>query len=132
MEQIEQTLLQVGETLGVPNLDPQRIFVTGGTGVVGYRTTKKLLQQGHPLVRFGCHYSSQKHAPKSNAKLVKEMSDLGGEFVGFSWSEEATYAKALEDVQTVFCTGKAQELVAMNAVIVLTLFIVLFFSSTLR
>ena len=108
LSDVGTTLLHVGEKLGIPHFDPGKIFVTGGTGVVGYRTTKKLLQAGHDKVRFGCHYSSQKEGPKSNAKLVEELSGLGGEFVDFRWSQDSTYAAALEGVQTVFTTGRVK------------------------
>jgi nucleoside-diphosphate-sugar epimerase len=110
MEKLNDSLTKL-ETVGtsLKNLlhigDPGKIFVTGGTGVVGYRTTKKLLQAGHDKVRFGCHYSSQKGGPKSNEGLVKELSDLGGEYVDFRWSQDSTYAAALDGVQTVFTTG---------------------------
>ena len=107
---VGSTLIHVGEKLGIPALDPGRIFVTGGTSVVGYRATKKILQAGHNKVRFGCHYSSRQSGLKleSNGQLVSELNFLGGEFVDFRWSDEATYTSALKGVQTVFCTGKVE------------------------
>jgi NAD(P)H dehydrogenase (quinone) len=95
----------VGEKLGIPNLDPDSglIFVTGGTGVVGYRVSKKLLLAGHPMVRFGCHYHGEKS--EANEKLIAELNKLGGEVADFQWSNEATFEKALAGVKTVFCTA---------------------------
>lgn len=107
MEKIGSKLLQVGDLLRIPILDSpaRRIFVTGGTGVVGYRAVKKLLLAGHPLMRFGCHYSSQKDGPKSNVELVHELNEMGGEYADFRWSDESTYGTALRGVHTVFCTA---------------------------
>ena len=44
-------LCQIGEALGIPNLDPESglIFVTGGgTDVVGHRVVTRLLRAGYP------------------------------------------------------------------------------------
>jgi NAD(P)H dehydrogenase (quinone) len=89
-------LLQVGEALGIRNLDPESglIFVTGGTGVVGYRVATRLLRAGYPTVRVGAH----------NIETAEEMSKLGAQVADFAWDREETYEKALKGVKSVLCT----------------------------
>jgi uncharacterized protein YbjT (DUF2867 family) len=90
-------LCQIGEALGITNLDPESglIFVTGGSGVVGHRVATRLLRAGYPSVRLAAH------DPKD---LADEMNQLGGEIAEFDWENEATYEKALVGVKTVLCT----------------------------
>jgi NAD(P)H dehydrogenase (quinone) len=89
-------LAQVGEMLGIHNLDPDagRIFVTGGTGIIGHRVALKLLHAGYPQVRLGT----------SKLELLEEMGLKGAEIADFSWDREDTYANALKDVKSVLCT----------------------------
>jgi NAD(P)H dehydrogenase (quinone) len=91
-----RTLIQVGEALGIHNLDPEsgKIFVTGGTGVVGHRVAARLLNAGYPSVRLGT----------KNPESLADMNKLGAEIADFSWDREETYEKALKDVRSVLCT----------------------------
>jgi uncharacterized protein YbjT (DUF2867 family) len=78
------------------NVDPDAglIFVTGGTGVIGYRVATRLLHAGYPKVRVGAlHFD---HAEGLNKE--------GAEIADFSWTRPDTYATALEGVQSVLCT----------------------------
>jgi NAD(P)H dehydrogenase (quinone) len=88
-------LFQIGEALGIHNLDPEsgKIFVTGGTGVIGYRVAARLLNAGYPSVRVGTQY------PDSLA----DMNKLGAEIAIFSWDREETYERALDGVKSVLC-----------------------------
>ncbi|GKY92502.1 hypothetical protein MPSEU_000220600 [Mayamaea pseudoterrestris] len=89
-------LAHVGEMLGIHNLDPEsgRIFVTGGTGIIGHRVALKLLNAGYPQVRLGT----------SKLELLEDMGLKGAEIAVFSWDREDTYANALKDVKSVLCT----------------------------
>lgn len=89
-------LLQVGEALGLRNLDPDPglIFVTGGTGIVGHRVAKKLLDAGYPMVRLGAHHPD----------ALEDLNKLGAEVADFGWDREYTYDKALHGVKSVLCT----------------------------
>lgn len=91
-----KTLVQVGEALGIRNLDPDSglIFVTGGTGVMGHRVAQRLLNAGFPSVRLGTHHTG----------ALTEMEKLGAEVVDFAWDREETYANALKGVKSVLCT----------------------------
>jgi NAD(P)H dehydrogenase (quinone) len=90
-------LAEVGEKLGIPNLDPTSgtIFITGGTGVVGYRVATRLLRAGYPTVRLGVHHPD----------IAEELGKEGAEIADFQWNNDATYDKALEGVKSVFCTA---------------------------
>lgn len=91
-----RTLIQVAEALGIHNLDPEpgKIFVTGGTGVIGHRVATRLLHAGYPSVRLG----------RQNLESVADMNKLGAEIADFSWGREDMYEKALEGVTSVLCT----------------------------
>jgi NAD(P)H dehydrogenase (quinone) len=91
-----RTLTEIGEVLGIRNLDPESglIFITGGTGVVGHRVALKLLNAGYPQVRLGV----------MNTDTVEDKNKLGAEIADFSWNREDTYAKALKDVKSVLVT----------------------------
>lgn len=91
-----RTLIQVGEALGIHNLDPEagKIFVTGGTGVVGHRVAARLLNAGYPSVRLGTQ----------NPDSLADMNKLGAEIADFNWDHPETYEKALKGVTSVLCT----------------------------
>jgi len=96
IEKTKRTLIEVGEALGIRNLDadPGVIFVTGGSGVIGHRIASRLLDAGYEKVRVG----SQK------AENVQDLHRLGADVVDFCWEREETYAKALVGVKSVLCT----------------------------
>jgi uncharacterized protein YbjT (DUF2867 family) len=89
--------MQVGEKLGIPNLDPTSglIFVTGGVGPVGHRVALRLIDAGYPTVRIGVHH------PEAGEALNK----LGVEVADFDWNNENTFATALAGVKSVMCTA---------------------------
>jgi uncharacterized protein YbjT (DUF2867 family) len=109
MEQvIRQTsikLAQVGEALGIRNLDPDAglIFVTG-EGVIGHRVALKLLKAGFPEVRLAAHKEEN----------IEELKEMGAETVDFAWEREETYEKSLKGVKTVLCTVPYTELWHMH------------------
>jgi NAD(P)H dehydrogenase (quinone) len=92
------SLAGVGEALGLKNLDPTSgpIFITGGTGVLGYRVATRLLRAAYPTVRIGAH---------DNAIIVEQLNREGAQLADFNWDNEATYAHALKGVKSVFCTA---------------------------
>lgn len=89
-------LAQVGEALGIRNLDPESglIFVTGGTGVIGSRVATKLLRAGYPNVRLGVQHLED----------GEWFNKHGAEIADFSWDREETYENALKGVKSVLCT----------------------------
>jgi NAD(P)H dehydrogenase (quinone) len=91
-----RTLAQVGEALGLRNLDPEsgKIFITDGSGVIGYRVASKLCKAGYPSVRLG-GFSPE----------LLPSSDLdGAEIADFNWSDTSTYEKALKGIKSVLIT----------------------------
>jgi uncharacterized protein YbjT (DUF2867 family) len=91
------SLAQVGERLGIPNLDPTGglILITGGTGPVGHRIALRLIDAGYPTVRVGVHH------PEAGEDLSKRGVDV----TTFNWNDENTYAPALAGVKSVMCTA---------------------------
>lgn len=94
-------LRQAGEALGIRNLDPEsgKIFVTGGSGVIGHRVALRLLRAGYPEVRLGSH----------RPDALEEMNQMGAEIADFAWDKEETYEKALKGVKSVLCTVTYQK-----------------------
>lgn len=94
-------LRQVGEALGFSNLDPEsgKIFVTGGSGVIGHRVALRLLRAGYPDVRIG--------ALRPDA--LEDLNKMGAEIADFAWDKEETYDKALKGVKSVLCTVAYQK-----------------------
>jgi NAD(P)H dehydrogenase (quinone) len=90
------TLETIGEALDMHNLDREsgKIFVTGGSGVVGRRVAMKLLDTGCTNVRLGT----------GKTDSLYEMHQKGAEIVDFSWNREETYANALKGIKSVFIT----------------------------
>jgi uncharacterized protein YbjT (DUF2867 family) len=88
-----RTLVQVGEALGIHNLDPEsgKIFITDGSGAVGHRVATRLLNVGYPNIRLGA----------TSRDSLSLMNKLGAEIADFDWSDETTYDKALKGVKSV-------------------------------
>jgi uncharacterized protein YbjT (DUF2867 family) len=88
-----RTLVQVGEALGIRNLDPEsgKIFITDGSGAVGHRVATRLLNAGYPNIRLGT----------TSRDSLSLMNKLGAEIADFDWSDETTYDKALKGVKSV-------------------------------
>lgn len=88
-------LAQIGESLGIRNLDPDagKIFVTGGGGVVGHRVALRFLKDGYADIRLGYHRPDG----------LDEMKRLGADVVDFAWDREDTYESALKGIKSVLC-----------------------------
>jgi NAD(P)H dehydrogenase (quinone) len=97
VSEIGFTLAKVGEALGLSNLDPTSgtIFITGGTGVLGYRVASRLLRAGYTTVRLGL----------PSLTMADELGLEGAQIADFDWDNDATYEKALQGVKSVFCTA---------------------------
>lgn len=92
-----RTFAQIGEALGIHNLDPEsgKIFITDGTGVIGHRVALKLLNAGYPSVRLGTSMP-----PES----LSSMNEMGAEIADFNWVNPDTYMKALQNIKSVLIT----------------------------
>lgn len=90
-------LAEVGEALGLKNLDPTSgtIFITGGTGVLGYRVAARLLHAGYSTVRVGVPHPD----------VLEDLAREGAHIADFDWDNDATYSQALKGVKSVFCTA---------------------------
>ena len=75
------------------------IFVTGGHGSMSYRVASRLLNAGFPSVRVGALHADE----------MSDLNKLGAEVADFSWSNDETYAKALNGAKSVFCTTPHHE-----------------------
>lgn len=98
-----KTLIQVGEVLGIRNIDPDpgRILITGGTGPVGHRVALSLLKDGYQAVRLGARHPEDANFTDLNA--------LGAELVHFAWDRTDTYKLALSGVKSLLCTIPYQQ-----------------------
>lgn len=87
-------LAQLAENLGIKNLDPDagKIFVTGGSGVVGHRVGMRFLKDGYADIRIG----------SNRPDALDEMKTLGADVVDFAWDREDTYAPALEGMKVSY------------------------------
>jgi NAD(P)H dehydrogenase (quinone) len=103
-----KALADVIPCLGKFKFDPSfgSIFVTSGTGVVGYRVALSLLEAGHNSVRVGIWKGDRLIG--GDESLGQKVADLleakGAQVVDFDWANEDDYEMALEGVNTVFCT----------------------------
>ena len=90
----------VADSLGLKQhneLVSGRIFVTGATGVLGFRVAQRLLNCGHPLTRIGYRHADDL------GDFANQLSTKGAEVVHFDWKDKATYSSALDGVKIVFC-----------------------------
>jgi uncharacterized protein YbjT (DUF2867 family) len=85
--------------------DAGKIFVTSGTGIIGYRVALSLLAAGHTDVRVGV-WKGDRQGPEEGfgSGIADILSSKGAEVIDFDWSNETDFAPALEGVKTVFCT----------------------------
>lgn len=87
-----------------------KIFVTSGTGVIGYRVAMSLLNAGHTNVRVGVWMGEREVGPGSNGNhafvdnIVKILEEKGAEIVNFDWTDPMCYSEVLKGVKTVFCS----------------------------
>jgi uncharacterized protein YbjT (DUF2867 family) len=90
------TLQHIGEAFDIHHIDrePGKIFITGGSGVIGHRIATKLVDVGYTNVRVGTDIKDfLNHMPWKGAKVVD-----------FSWNREETYANALIGIKSVIIT----------------------------
>jgi len=86
-----------------------KIFVTSGTGVIGYRVAMSLLKAGHKDVRVGV-WMGERDAGDGKGdhefvdNIVKKLQENGAEVVDFDWTDPMCFSKVLKDVKTVFCS----------------------------
>lgn len=82
-----------------------KIFVTSGTGVIGYRVAVSLLEAGHKDVRVGIWKGDRQGMDRSFGQNVADvLEEKGAEVIEFDWANDSDYEKALAGVKTVFCT----------------------------
>jgi nucleoside-diphosphate-sugar epimerase len=89
--------------------DAGTIFITSGTGVLGYRVAMSLLEAGHKKVRVGIWKGEREIGPGAEDDTFANgiaylIQSKGGEVINFDWKDESTYKDALKGCQTVFCT----------------------------
>jgi hypothetical protein len=93
----------------MPENHSGKIFITSGTGVIGYRVAMSLLEAGHKAVSVGVWKGERKLGPGAEndcfaSNIANILAAKGAEVVDFDWTDETTYENALKNVQTVFCT----------------------------
>ncbi|KAG7336573.1 NmrA family protein [Nitzschia inconspicua] len=89
-----------------------KIFVTSGTGVVGYRVAMSLLEQGQKDVRVGVYKGEREVGNGSAAagnndfvdNICKVLEAKGAEIVAFDWTKDESQEMALQGVKTIFCS----------------------------
>eukprot|EP00550_Attheya_septentrionalis_P003660 CAMPEP_0198279800 /NCGR_PEP_ID=MMETSP1449-20131203/21_1 /TAXON_ID=420275 /ORGANISM="Attheya septentrionalis, Strain CCMP2084" /LENGTH=343 /DNA_ID=CAMNT_0043975017 /DNA_START=84 /DNA_END=1115 /DNA_ORIENTATION=+ len=88
--------------LGALTFDPNpgTIFITSGTGVLGYRVAKGLRDAGHPDVRCG-FWKGGGMREKNATEVLKTK---GCDVVEFDWEDRDHFAVALQGIKTVFVT----------------------------
>jgi uncharacterized protein YbjT (DUF2867 family) len=109
-------LKAAGKTLGdiVPGLGHftfdstvGKIFVTSGTGLIGYRVAISLLEAGYKDVRVGIWKGDRQGGeddPDFASRCTYELQNRGAEVIDFDWANDDDYNKAVKGVKTVFCT----------------------------
>jgi NAD(P)H dehydrogenase (quinone) len=85
------------------------VFITSGTGVIGYRVAMSLLEAGHKSVRVGIWMGDRELGPGAEDKAFAEnitslLESKGATVINFDWSDKSCYKEALSGVKTVFCT----------------------------
>jgi len=107
MKKTGKALADVIPGLGALTFDNSvgKIFVTSGTGVIGYRVAVSLLEAGHKDVRVGIWKGDRQGFDNNIGEdCAKILEDKGAEVIEFDWANDEDYNLALENVKTVFCT----------------------------
>ena len=89
--------------------DSGTIFITSGTGVIGYRVAMSLLEAGHKSIRVGVWKGERAFGPDDGdnsfvTNVVEALENKGAEVVDFDWKDASTYKAALQGCKSVFCT----------------------------
>jgi uncharacterized protein YbjT (DUF2867 family) len=94
--------------LGRFTFDPDlgTIFVTSGTGVIGYRVAMSLLEAGHKSVKVGIWKGEREIGPGGEFanEIAKVLKAAGAEIVDFDFTDPTCYPDVLSGVKTVFCS----------------------------
>jgi len=88
------------------------VFITSGTGVVGYRVALSLLEAGIKNVRVGIWRGDRQTGPGVTApgessfsdQVASLLSSKGADVIDFDWSNPEGFGTAVMGVKTVFCT----------------------------
>jgi uncharacterized protein YbjT (DUF2867 family) len=103
-----KALADVVPGLGNIVFDPSlgTVFVTSGTGLVGYRVALSLLEAGHKSVRVGIWYGDRQIGDDDSLaeKVANVLREKGAEVCAFDWGDASSFSSALQGVKTVFCT----------------------------
>lgn len=88
--------------------DMGKVFVTSGTGVIGYRVAMSLLAAGQKDVRVGI-YKGEREVNEGDEGFVGNIANLlrqkGADVIDFDWTDPASVDNALSGgVKTIFCT----------------------------
>jgi uncharacterized protein YbjT (DUF2867 family) len=86
-----------------------KVFVTSGTGVVGYRVAMSLLKAGYKDVRVGVWMGERDAGEGAKSEffvdnIVTVLQHHGAEVVDFDWTDPKCYDRVLKGVKTVFCS----------------------------
>jgi uncharacterized protein YbjT (DUF2867 family) len=81
------------------------VFITSGSGVIGYRVAMNLLQAGHRDVRVGMWKGDRFDAERGfGQQCAENLQAKGATIVDFDWKDPNDFEAALTGVKTVFCT----------------------------
>jgi uncharacterized protein YbjT (DUF2867 family) len=85
---------------------PGKIFITSGTGVIGYRVAMSLLEAGHKDVRVGIWFGDRQGQDDSDFanRIADKIKSKGGEVIDFNWADPKCFDAALNGVKSVLCT----------------------------
>jgi len=80
------------------------VFITSGSGVVGYRVATSLLEAGHKDVRVGVWKGDRDNADSTfGQQCADALAAKGAEVIDFDWTnEEGTYSFVMCVCFTVF------------------------------
>lgn len=86
-----------------------KIFITSGTGVIGYRVAMSLLAAGHTDVRVGVWMGERDSGDGKGDhefvdNIVTKLKEKGAEIVAFDWTDPMCFDSVLKGVKTVFCS----------------------------
>jgi uncharacterized protein YbjT (DUF2867 family) len=81
------------------------VFITSGSGVIGYRVAISLLEAGHKDVRVGIWKGDRFDAERGfGQQCAENLEQKGAQVIEFDWKNPDDFDAALNGVKTVFCT----------------------------
>jgi len=102
-----KNLADVIPGLGKFTYDPSlgTVFVTSGTGLIGYRVAMMLIEAGHKDVRVGIWKGERQGLAEGYVeKILAKLTESGAQLVDFDWADDRDFAAAVKGCKTVFCT----------------------------